>query len=214
MGTVEMAPHKLGDTIGMAPHEQGDIIGAIGVAPHEKNELPRKSEDIYVVKDTVPAVNVLLHDEVETVFNADISTITNTLPVTHLPIDQMVAETTEATRSLAAFILDLLAHLMLVRVIFFGIIHLLAYVIAIFKSLDEKVEDDNTITFANPAIERLENVYFALNEAVKNNKMKVLGYPMKVENKISNLENGVEQNEKEEKNMEIVDQEKENSEKI
>merc|ERR1711971_690590 len=200
MGTVEMAPHKLGDTIGMAPHEE--------------NELPRKSKDIYIVKDMVSAVNVLLHDEVETVSNADISTTTNTLPVTHLPIDQLATETTEVTRSLAAFILDLLAHLMLVRVIFFGIIHLLAYVIAIFKSLDEEVEHDNTITYANPAIEGLETVYFALNEAVKNNKMKVLGYPLKVGNNTSNLENGVEQNEKEEKNMEIVDQEKENSEKI
>merc|ERR1739844_10131 len=116
MGTVEMAPHEQGDTIEIAPHEQGDTIG---MAPHEENELPRKSEDIYVVKDTVPAVNMLLHDEVQTVSNADISTTTNTLPVIHLPIDQLAAETTEATRSLAAFILDLLAHLMLVRVIFF-----------------------------------------------------------------------------------------------
>merc|ERR1712083_818180 len=151
-------------TVEMAPHEQGDAIGAIGMAPHEQDELPRKCEDIYMVKDTVPAVNVLLHDEVDTVSNADISTTTNTVPVTHLPIDQLTAETTEATRSLASFILDLLAHLMLVRVIFFGIIHLLAYVIAIFKSLDEEIEDDNTITFANPGIEGLENVYFALNE--------------------------------------------------
>merc|ERR1712083_238041 len=204
-------------TVEMAPHEQGDAIGAIGMAPHEQDELPRKSEDIYVVKDTVSAVNVLLHDEVDTVS----TTTTNTVPVTHLPIDQLVGETTEATRSLASFILDLLAHLMLVRVIFFGIIHLLAYVIAILKSLDEEIEDDNTISFANPAIEKLENVYFALNEAVKNNKMKVLGYPLKVESKISNLENGVEQNEKEEetlenseKKMKIFDQEKENSEKI
>merc|ERR1711971_1201651 len=128
--------------------------------------------------------------------------------------NQLAAETTEATRSLATFILDLLAHLMLVRVIFFGIIHLLAYVIAILKSLDKEVEDDNTITFANPAIEGLETVYFALNEAVKNNKMKVLGYPLKVENRISNLENGVEQTEKEEKALECIEQEKENSEKI
>merc|ERR1712083_682143 len=179
----------------MAPHEKGDAIGDIAVAPQEEDELPRKSEEIYVVKDTVPVIQ--------------------------LPIDQLTAETNEATRSFAAFILDLLAHLMLVRVIFFGIIHLLAYIIAIFKSLDEEIEDDNTITFANPGIEGLENVYFALNEAVKNNKMKVLGYPLKVGNNTSNLENGVEQNEKEEetlenseKKMEIFDQEKENSEKI